>query len=261
MVTFTAYVRPTNGNGIPTGTISFLMDGSTTPFASATLRFGQAAVKTSTLTAGSHTITAVYSGDSKFATSTSKVLKQLIDIDTNTTLTSVPNPSNSGQTVTFTARVNVKSSPKGAVTEGIVIFYDGSNSIGSVDLSSVSNGTAVLSCSSLPVGSQNIRAVYSGSKIYKDSESNTIKQIVNQTTPSKTIKVISPNGGESRTTGSSLNITWTSTGINGHVKIELSRNGGSTWTTINSNADNDGNWNWTVSGSATTEGRVRITRA
>src|SRR5262249_39731428 len=44
-----------------------------------TLNAGQATFATSTLTAGRHSITAVYSGDTQFASSTSPVLTQAVD--------------------------------------------------------------------------------------------------------------------------------------------------------------------------------------
>jgi hypothetical protein len=53
----------------PTGTVSFL-DG-TVPLGQGTLSNGVAVLSTSSLTAGSHTITAVYSGDSNFSAATS----------------------------------------------------------------------------------------------------------------------------------------------------------------------------------------------
>lgn len=66
-VTFTATVASTAGQ--PSGSISFY-DGSTL-LGSATLNNSQAAYTGSTLTAGLHTITATYNGDSSFATASS----------------------------------------------------------------------------------------------------------------------------------------------------------------------------------------------
>ena len=51
-------------------------------------------------------------------------------------------------------------------------------------------------------------------------------------TISPCITVTSPNGGESWAVGSTQPITWTSVGLTGNVTIELSRNGGATWTTL-----------------------------
>jgi Chitobiase/beta-hexosaminidase C-terminal domain len=73
------------------------------------------------------------------------------------------------------------------------------------------------------------------------------------------ITVTSPNGGETWPIGSNKTITWTSSGITGNVKIELSRNGGSTWTTIKSSTPNDGEYVWKVTSPATTQARIRVT--
>jgi len=67
-VTFTATV--TSGAGTPTGTVQFKDNGNTLGAAVALNASGVAQVSTSTLTVGTHTITAEYSGDANFATST-----------------------------------------------------------------------------------------------------------------------------------------------------------------------------------------------
>ncbi len=58
------------------------------------------------------------------------------------------------------------------------------------------------------------------------------------------VTVTSPNGGEAWTPGSTQDITWTSTGTVGNVKIEYSTNGGSNWTSITASTDNDGSHSW-----------------
>ena len=73
-VTFTASVSSTVGT--PTGTVSFL-DG-TTPLGQGTLTAGVATLTTSSLTDGSHSITAVYNGDTNFVAVTSAALSQSI---------------------------------------------------------------------------------------------------------------------------------------------------------------------------------------
>ncbi|MDZ7260608.1 MAG: dockerin type I domain-containing protein [candidate division KSB1 bacterium] len=60
------------------------------------------------------------------------------------------------------------------------------------------------------------------------------------------ITVTAPNGGETWYTGSSYNITWTSAGTSGNVKIDLSINGGSIWSTIIASTPDDGSYNWTI---------------
>jgi hypothetical protein len=78
-VTFTATVtkQPGFATGTPTGTVNFL-DG-TTSIGNSPLNGGAVAtLTTSTLASGTHSITAVYSGDTNFASSTSPALQQLV---------------------------------------------------------------------------------------------------------------------------------------------------------------------------------------
>jgi surface antigen len=72
------------------------------------------------------------------------------------------------------------------------------------------------------------------------------------------ITVISPNGGEKWPMGSIQTIRWSSTGVTGNVRIDLSRNGGSSWETIIPYTANDGSEAWIVTGPATTQARIRV---
>jgi hypothetical protein len=73
-VTLTATVS--SPAGVPTGTVSFL-DG-TTPLGPGTLSGGVATLTTSSLAVGMHSISAVYSGGTNFAASTSATLTQCV---------------------------------------------------------------------------------------------------------------------------------------------------------------------------------------
>ncbi len=94
-VTFIATVVPA-GLGTPTQTVTFY-DGATAISPAVPLSSGVATFTTSTLAAGPHSITAIYSGDTNFITSTSAVLTQYI-LDFNFTLASV-GPTATTQTV------------------------------------------------------------------------------------------------------------------------------------------------------------------
>ena len=75
-VTFTATVAAVSpGSGTPTGRVTFMADGTTIADRHRhPQRSGVATITTSTLTVGTHSITAVYSGDTNFTTSTSSPL-------------------------------------------------------------------------------------------------------------------------------------------------------------------------------------------
>ncbi len=73
-----------------------------------------------------------------------------------------------------------------------------------------------------------------------------------------TITVLSPNGGESRRVGLTYPITWESENMFGDVKIELSRNGGSSYETIFTTTANDSSELWTLDNPLTNSARIRI---
>ncbi|HTD23350.1 MAG TPA: Ig-like domain repeat protein, partial [Terriglobales bacterium] len=101
-VTLTATLSPASA----TGTVQFL-DGVTNLGSPVTVSGGTAAMIVSSLSVGAHSITAVYSGDSNFAGSTSPALSQNVNqASSATATTSNNNPSAFGQAVTFTATVS-----------------------------------------------------------------------------------------------------------------------------------------------------------
>ncbi len=164
-VTFTATVTPSTA----TGTVMF-KDGSTT-LGSGTVSGGVASFSTSTLAAATHTITAVYSGDTNYGTSTSSNLQQVVTkASSATSLGSSPNPSTYGQSVAFTATVTPSTAT------GTVTFKDGSTALGS---GTVSGGIASFSTSTLAAPSQAITADYSGDTNFLTSTSDALLQTVN----------------------------------------------------------------------------------
>jgi hypothetical protein len=90
----------------------------------------------------------------------------------NTVLTASPNPSTSGQSVTFTATVT----SSGGTPTGMVTFYDGATALGSATLS---GGTATFTTALLSVGGHSITAVYGGDANFAASTSSTLTQTVN----------------------------------------------------------------------------------
>ncbi len=107
-------------------------------------------------------------------------------IPTTTVLTSTPNPSHLNQVVTMTATVSAQN---GSTPAGSVVFQSDGVGIGTVALS---QGTAVLDYSSLPLGTHNLVAMYQGGSGFSGSTSNTVQQIV-QLPASTTTVTSSPN--------------------------------------------------------------------
>lgn len=114
-VTFTATVTGTS----PIGTIQF-MDGAASLGSPVVLISGTAALTTSGLTIGTHSITAVYPGDTANAPSTSAALSEVVSLyATTTTVSASTNPAMVGQFITYTATVT------GNNPTGPVLFRDG----------------------------------------------------------------------------------------------------------------------------------------
>jgi hypothetical protein len=82
---------------------------------------------------------------------------------------------------------------------------------------------------------------------------------ISQSPSGPSITVLVPNGGESWPIGSVQTIQWTSSGITSNVNIELSRDGGFRYTTIIArNAANTGSYQWTVTGPASSQCKIRV---
>jgi hypothetical protein len=209
-VTFTATVTPTSGSGTPTGTVTF-KDGATTLGTGTLNASGQATFTTSSLSAGSHSITAVYGGGGAFTPSNSPMLTQTVAQGaTTTSLSSSANPSTVGQAVTFTATVT-PTSGSGTPT-GIVTFADGATTLGTATLS---GGQATFTTSSLSAGNHTITATYGGDGILTPSTSPALNQVVNQvpTTTALASSVNPSNVGQAVTfTASVTSATGTPTG-------------------------------------------------
>lgn len=171
-VTLNASVAATSGSDVPTGSVSF-MDG-TTLLSKVTLAAGKASLTTSSLAVGSHSITAVYSGDGNFATVTSSAQTVVIRVAaaTTTSLGTSNAASDEGAAVTLTATIS--SSVSGSIT-GTVTFYDGTTSLGT---GTVTSGAATFTTSSLSVGTHSITAKFGGDTLYLASTSTALSQVV-----------------------------------------------------------------------------------
>ncbi|MEM4591521.1 MAG: hypothetical protein QW555_06795 [Nitrososphaerota archaeon] len=72
------------------------------------------------------------------------------------------------------------------------------------------------------------------------------------------INVLYPNGGETLVIDSTIQIQWASQAVSGNVRILLSRDGGSTWTTLFSDTANDGSEQWRVTSPPTNTALIRV---
>jgi hypothetical protein len=188
-VTLTAIV---SGSGSPAGIVAFKDGGST--IGSVTLSGGNASFSTSALGVGSHTITAVYAGDSGDASSTSSpvivTVTQPAPLSTSTALSVTSSQITVGQKVVLTAIVSGSGSPTGTVS-----FNDGGTTLASV---AITNGSATFIDSNLAAGTHSVLASYSGDANNTASTSQVATIVVVQ--PPVTPPVVPPPPELSSTT-------------------------------------------------------------
>lgn len=175
--TFTSTVTTSATGTTPTGTVVFAVDGGT-PTAGVAVSGGVATYSTTFTTGGSHTVTAVYSGDTTYYGSTATVSASVaVAVNPNNigTMTSlVANPANPtalplGSSLVLTATVNAATAG-GSLTglAGKVTFTGPTGAVIGRQAVTVSGttGTAVLSVSaarlSLPVGTDTVTATFDG---------------------------------------------------------------------------------------------------
>ncbi len=169
LVTYTSRVTSQYG-GNAAGTITFTDDSATV--AIVTLAGNQATYRTKYGSFGSHTITAIYSGDGSNTASASLAIAEKVVSPTKTTVTTSNTPSHVGQPVTFTATVVGKF---GVVPSGeLVTFSDGKKLLASVPLTS---GVAAYTTSSLSAKTHTIIVHYPGDSNFTLSQGN-VKQVV-----------------------------------------------------------------------------------
>ncbi len=236
-VTFTAAL----GSG-KTGTVNFL-DGATV-IGTAVINGPTVSFTTSSLSVGSHNITAQYNS------SLSPVLVQVVNKATPTVTVTTSGPSTYGGTVTITASV-----PSGVT--GTITFTSGTLSLGS---GTIVNGTVSITTTALVPPSDVITATYSGDTNY-NSATGTATQTVSKASSTSTLtSSVNPSlPGASVTFTDTLptNVTGTVTFTNGSTTLGTATvsNGVATVTTstlplgsdpITATYSGDGNFNSSV---------------
>ena len=196
-VTFTATL-PVDA----TGTVIF-WDGTTT-LGTGTVSNGAASFSTTTLSAGTHSITAVYGGDANYNGVTSTAVTQAVNkAATTVTVVSSLNPAPSGSSITFTATVTMGAS-------GTVQFLDATTVLGTA---TVSGGAASFSTTTLSARTHSITAVYSGDANYSRATSSVVSQVVQIAgAPPPPFTVASTTGPQSIPPGASASYTITVAG-------------------------------------------------
>ncbi len=221
-VSFTATVAPSSGSISPTGTVTFYDE--TTPIGTVPLSpadgVATATLASSSLMAGSHWVTATYSGDANSSTSSSAapVLLGVAEAMTSVTLVSSAAETAVSQVVTLTATIGSAATGE----TGTVQFDDNGSLLGA---GTVSNNQATFQTSSLSPGNHPITAVYEGDDDFVGTSStNTVNEAIvavpGSPVPTTTSVVASsptPTYGESVTLTATVTPMWGTTDPTGVV--------------------------------------------
>jgi len=154
-VTLTASLTAASGQPMPTGTVAFT-DGAVGLGVAPVGADGRASVGVSTLSAGTHSIVAIYSGDTVYQPATAAAVSISVG-KAATTLALTSSAAQPGQPVILQAAVTVAG---GGAAGGTVTMTNGTTPI----CASVSLQNGIAACTTLPLlaGAYTINASYSG---------------------------------------------------------------------------------------------------
>ncbi|MEU4686984.1 Ig-like domain-containing protein, partial [Streptomyces xinghaiensis] len=177
-IVFRAQVLPAApGAGVPTGTVTFVLGGGGGTFVRNVDETGHATLTVAVLPAGGYTVTATYSGDSRFTSSAGSDTHTVNGADTTTSVTGTPNPSAFGEPVTLTAVVQPLA-PGAGIPTGNVVFSVGGGGGGGFTVPLDAGGVAQLTLSTLEVGPHPVTADYeSANGNFNDSTGSTTQSV------------------------------------------------------------------------------------
>jgi len=207
-VTFTAMLGGGSSSSQPTGNVTFL-DGTTVLGTGLLNASGVATFATTTLTAGTHAITARYGGDNMFGGAVSTAVTETVGIfATTNTLTASATTVVTGAPVTLTATLTATT----ATPTGTVTFLDGMTTLGTGTLNG--SGVAPFSATALAIGTHSITAQYAATGNFSGSTSSAVQIVV---TGAPDFSVSANPTTLTVTGGSSGTAVFTVTPVNGYA--------------------------------------------
>jgi len=190
-LTVTVAVGAGSGSQTATGSVVLTGGGYTSPSTALSSGTANITIPTGSLAVGTDTLMATYTPDSASAPiyATASGSNSVAVSASATTLTFSANPTSStyGQQVVLVATLSPYSAQSISTNGEPVTFYNGTSSLGTDTLSS---GVATLNVTSLPLGTDSLKAVYAGNANFTASTSNTLPFTVSNPLPA--ISGISP---------------------------------------------------------------------
>ena len=171
-ITIVATVAPTAATGAIT-----LLEGSQF-LGHGTLSNGTATLSTNYLSPGAHTLTAFYSGDTNYLSSSAAITTQVTYALSTITLAPIP------ATATVHAPITLTASITPVAATGSITFLDGNATLAQV---AVSGGTGSTIINTLAPGPHSITAAYSGDNFRSASTSAAMSTTITATTSAITL--------------------------------------------------------------------------
>lgn len=183
-----ATVAPVSpGQGNLTGAVTFFLDG--TPLAPVSLSAGRAVLPVR-LGAAVFRVTATYSGDGNFNSSTSGAVTQTVARAATTTTVTTTNPTTIFGGTVISARVQPVAPGAGTPTGTVNFAINSGSAITNVPISLI-GGVATLALH-LDAGSYSITATYAGDGNYHTSISSSISQLILQVATTTALATTNP---------------------------------------------------------------------
>jgi len=200
--------------GTPTGTVDLSVDGNDTNNP-VTIANGKTVVTLPALTAGAHTITAQYSGDTSFSGSSGLVAFSVLALAGSTVNVSVtPGSPSTTDSVTATATVTA------GATGSVQFLLDGTAAGTPV---AITNGTAQTVLGTLAAGNHTVTAQYSGDTVFA-ATSGQQSFVVSSTAAAFTLTASNVTMGQNASASSTVTVASTSD-YAGTVQLAVSGSG------------------------------------
>ena len=198
-ITFTAQLNSTLGT--PTGSVEF-MDGTTVLATQTLSTSGAASFSTSTLSVGSHSITALYLPTGSFSSASASLTEQIDSDPSNTLLTCQP----ANIYINGTLQLAAKVSSSYGIPTGAITFTDAGNTLGTATLL---NGAASMTYTGQSWGQHTLTATYAPTGAFAASSGSCLV-LVNALPTTASLNVAPTTS----TYGSALTLTATVSPVN-----------------------------------------------
>jgi hypothetical protein len=168
---FSVQVTPADaGAGVPPGMVTFLVGGNVVGSALINSATGQATFSTSAIGAGSHAITAMFSGNPNVMAGQSGSIQQVVDragTQPAVTLRAIRNRRRQVTSVILTTSVHVTAPGSGAPTGTVTYFVNGR----SIASRTLNNGTASITITARKALKKTVSVTYGGDANFSGSSS------------------------------------------------------------------------------------------